>query len=143
MKRLEATQLAFILMSRILFSAEAGCKWNEGRYLQGAIITRVDFSLNGHTFKTMSAPSLLSCSHYCLKDSRCVSTNFRLPTQEGKDLCDLNGAGLLDGDENSLVPEKGAVFSQYSEAKVSNLRKSVCISPNHYGSLLRRVNFVK
>lgn len=135
-------RLALFLLSRILFSAEVGCEWNERRYLQGAIITRVDFSLNGHTFKTMSAPSLPSCNHYCPKDSRCVSTNFRLPTQEGKDLCDLNDAGLLGGNENSLVPEKGAVFSQYSEAKVSNLRKSVCISPNHSGSLLRRVNFV-
>ena len=46
---------SIFLFSRILFCVEAVCENNERRFTQGAVITRVDFSLIGYTFTTLSA----------------------------------------------------------------------------------------
>lgn len=98
----------------IVFNVEvsAVCGTNEGRYIQGAV------SLYGYAFNTLSVPSLLSCSLHCFKDSRCVSTNFKLPRQEEKGVCELNDASLFDGNENHLEPEEDVVFSQYAKVQV-------------------------
>ena len=96
------------------------CKNNDRRYTQGTIKTKIDFSLDGYTFKTLKASSLLSCGQLCLRHQGCVSTNFKLPTGNEESICELNTAGLLDdGNEKSLVPHKGVVYSQYAKTKVS------------------------
>ena len=113
-----------VLFWGILFSVEALGEKNERRFTQGAMITRIDKSLSGYTFKTLDAPSLLSCGQYCLKDSRCVSTNFKLPVEGKKHICSLNDGGILDGN-NSLVSDKGVVFSQYARSQVSTKPKII------------------
>ena len=34
--------------------------------------------LLGHVVKRLQSPSLMSCSHSCLRNTRCTSTNFKL-----------------------------------------------------------------
>lgn len=120
MGQLAPTRLALLLLSKILFNAEAVCGIQERRYLDGAITTRLGFRLYGHALKTLRVTSLPSCAQHCLKDSRCISTNFKHLKQERKGVCELNDAGLLDGKENHFVPEKDVVFSQYGKVKVRN-----------------------
>lgn len=119
MKRLVAKTLTLFLLPAILLIADAATSDNiERRYTEGALITRLHFRLNGHVFNTLRASSLPSCSHLCLRDVRCVSTNFKLPRQERNGVCELNGAGVLEGNEDHLEPEEDVVFSQYSKVKV-------------------------
>ena len=119
MKHLVTKLLALFLLRGIVFNADAAASHSlEGRYIEGALLTRLHFRLDGHVFYTLRAPSLLSCSHFCLRDSRCISTNFKLPVQDRKGVCELNGAGVLDVSENHLKPEEGVVFSEYGKVKV-------------------------
>ena len=115
---------SIFLLFKMLFALASACKNSERRYTQGTVKTRIDFSLEGYTFKTLKASSLLSCGQFCLKRQACVSTNFKLPTEDEEGICELNNAGLLDdGDEESLVPHKGVVFSQYAKKEVSQQKQ--------------------
>ena len=89
----------------------------ERRSTLGAIITKKGFILQGFSFKRARVSSFTSCGQVCLKDPRCISTNFNfLNTEDTRYGCELNNAGLQKG--VTLVLHKGVVFSQYAYKKV-------------------------
>ena len=67
--------------------------------------------LKGHVVKHFESPSSISCSHSCLKNSWCTSTNFKLLSKKNsKGTCELNKHGVLD--ENTEFHEQdGVTFS--------------------------------
>ena len=106
------------LYLKILLSAGAEKDTRiERRSTLGAIITKKGFCLKGFSFKQARVSSFTSCGQVCLKDPRCISTNFNLLIEDKRYNCELNSAGLQDDD--TLVPHRGVVFSQYAYKKVS------------------------
>lgn len=117
MVQITATRLFLLLLSRIIFNFEAACG-QERSYTDGAIRTRVGFSLKGSVMKTLRVPSIICCTQHCLKESRCISTNFKFLKHESNGMCELNDAALLAKTKNKLSPEEDVIFSQYSRMKV-------------------------
>lgn len=115
MVQITATRLFLLLLSRIIFNFEAACG-QERSYTDGAIITRVGFK--GSVMKTLRVPSIICCTQHCLKESRCISTNFKFLKHESNGMCELNDAALLAKTKNKLSPEEDVIFSQYSIMKV-------------------------
>ena len=73
--------------------------------------TRENTRLNGHVVKQFLSPSLMSCNHWCLRNSWCTSTNFReLSEVNKKGTCELNKHGYVDQNTN-LDDQKGVTFS--------------------------------
>ena len=83
----------------------------------GAIYTRVNSRLKGHTFKSFVARSQISCSHGCLSNTRCYSTNFRVAFHPSHPtgLCEFNYDEMVDRLtlENELHHEEGFVYTRY------------------------------
>ena len=54
-------------------------------------LTRENVRLKGHVVKRFASTSLVSCSHSCLTNGWCTSTNFKmLSRMNGKGTCELN-----------------------------------------------------
>lgn len=61
------------------------------------LTTRKNMRLKGHVVKQFESPSLMSCSHSCLKNAWCASTNFKEPSRmNGKGTCELNKHETID-----------------------------------------------
>ena len=106
------------LYLKILLTAEAEKDTRiERRSTLGAIITKKGFFLKAFSFKQARVSSFTSCGQVCLNDPRCICTNFNLLIERKRYNCELNSAGLQEDD--TLVPHKGLVFSQYAYKKVS------------------------
>ena len=75
------------------------------------LTTQENKRLEGHVDKQFATPSLMSCSHSCLRNAWCTSTNFREPSEKnGKGSCELNKHGAMD--ENTKPrDEQGVTFS--------------------------------
>ena len=111
------TGLLFVYLRMLLnVEAEKGTRI-ERRSTLGAIITKKGFILQGFSFKRARVSSFTSCRQVCLKDPRCISTNFNfLNIEDTRYGCELNNAGLQEA--VTLVLHKGVVFSQYAYKKV-------------------------
>ena len=111
------TGLLFVYLRMLLnVEAEKGTRI-ERRSILGAIITKKGFILQGFSFKRARVSSFTSCGQVCLKDPRCISTNFNfLNIEDTRYGCELNNAGLQEA--VTLVLHKGVVFSQYAYKKV-------------------------
>ena len=67
--------------------------------------------LEGHVVKQFKSPSLMSCSHSCLRNAWCTSTNFKEPSERnGKGTCDLNKHGAID-ESTKPRDEQGVTLS--------------------------------
>ncbi|KAL9962524.1 hypothetical protein ACROYT_G031631 [Oculina patagonica] len=67
--------------------------------------------LKGHVVKQFESPSLMSCSHSCLRNSWCTSTNFKVPSDKNsKGTCELNKHGAIDANTR-FHDQKGVIFS--------------------------------
>ena len=76
-------------------------------------VTRENFRLEGHLIESVTVDSQITCSHYCVKNTRCLSET------DLKGRCELNFAGLSnDLDNKYLIPTKEFVFSQIRCRKV-------------------------
>lgn len=73
--------------------------------------TQANKQLQGHVVKRFGSPSLTSCSHSCLKNSWCTSTNFKIPSENNtKGSCELNKHGAIE--ENTKFHDRqGVTFS--------------------------------
>ena len=73
--------------------------------------TRQDRQLKGHVVESFESPSLTSCSHSCLRNSWCASTNFKLPSEKNaKGTCELNKHGAID-ENTKFHDQQGVTFS--------------------------------
>ena len=73
--------------------------------------TQENKRLEGHVVNQFTSPSLMSCSHSCLRNAWCTSTNFKEPSEKnGKGSCELNKHGVIDENTKTL-DEQGVTFS--------------------------------
>ena len=62
---------------------------------------------------SLNSPSLTSCSHSCLRNSWCSSTNFKKPSKDNdQGTCELNQHGFLDEDAE-FQDEQGVTYSVF------------------------------
>ena len=80
-------------------------------------MTRENKRLEGHVVKRLESASLISCSHLCLRNSWCTSTNFEAPSSEnGRGSCELNKHGAINtGSE--FYEQQGVTFSMLQKVK--------------------------
>jgi len=79
------------------------------------IITWEDKRLAGHVVERFQSSSLMSCSHSCLKNSWCTSTNFKESLKENeKGTCELNKheTAPINAD-TELIDQPGVIFSMF------------------------------
>ena len=72
--------------------------------------------LMGHVVKRFQSPSLMSCSHSCLRNTWCTSTNFKLFSKKNnRGTCELNKDTIspLDVESTELNDQQGATFSMF------------------------------
>ena len=70
--------------------------------------------LTGYAVKKLKSPSLMICNHSCLRNSWCISTNFKESSLEiGKGTCELNE----HGEDTELEDEQGVTFSIVQKVK--------------------------
>ena len=82
-------------------------------------VTLENFRLEGHLIESVTVDSQITCSHYCVKNTRCLSINYKKFQTDLKGRCELNFAGLSnDLDNKYLIPTKEFVFSQIRCRKV-------------------------
>ena len=76
-------------------------------------VTKENKRLKGHVGKRFESPSLLSCSHECMINEWCTSTNFKLSSKnDDKGTCELNVHSFID--ENvECHEEEGVTFSVF------------------------------
>ena len=79
------------------------------------IITQENKQLAGHVVERLQSPRLISCSHSCLRNSWCTSTNFKKSVKENeKGTCELNKheTAPINGD-TELIDQPGVTFSMF------------------------------
>ena len=79
-------------------------------------LTLEDKYLTGFVVEQFESPSLLSCSHSCLRTSWCSSTNFKEYSMMEAGKCELNSHEVLD-------VGKGSHFQDRQGSRFSLLRK--------------------
>ena len=84
--------------------------------------TRKNRKLKGNNLiQRIFTATQISFSHFCLKNSRCISIKYNLSGGKDGGLCELNDVGLSDdSDNNNLVMAKGFIFSEIRCKKVSS-----------------------
>ncbi len=89
------------------FADEDGSQRSRSAY----VVTKPNKQSKGHVVKRFVSPSLLSCSHLCMRNKWCTSTNFKLFSKNNsKGTCELlNAFSFMDG--TLLYEEKGATFA--------------------------------
>ena len=81
--------------------------------------TQENKRLEGHVVKRFESPSLMSCSHSCLRNAWCTSTNFKEPSEKkGKGTCELNKHGAIDGN-GDFHDEQDVTFSALLKVKLT------------------------
>ena len=74
-------------------------------------MTRENKRLRGYVVKRLESASLVSCSHLCLRNVWCTSTNFEASSGEnGRGSCELNKHGTINT-ESEFYEQQGVTFS--------------------------------
>ena len=92
----------------------------------GAIFTKENSRLKGSSFKWHVTPSQISCTHACLTNPRCYSTNFKENRVHGarqEGTCELNTEHPFDliSLEKYLHYEFGSLYARYSRDNLVSL----------------------
>ena len=105
------TALQIFLYQGMILIAVQAVKEDSTPFRSALFITQENKRLAGHVVNQFEAPSLMSCSHSCLRSAWCTSTNFKEPSEKnGKGTCKLNKHGAID--ENTKPrDEQGVTFS--------------------------------
>ena len=118
-----STIYLFIILHELLLNATVFAVDHEENSRSAKFATRINERLPGHVAKQFASPSLMSCSHSCLRTSWCTSTNFKQSLKQGeKGTCELNKRENAPdiNEDNELVDQPGVSFSVF--LKVSSSR---------------------
>jgi len=95
------------MVNVIVYAAEEDSKLSRSVFFT----TRQNKQLQGHVVKRFESPSLTSCSHSCLRNSWCTSTNFKMSSMKNtKGTCELNKHGAID-ENTKFYNKQGVTFS--------------------------------
>ena len=111
--------LLFILLEGMILIAVLAAEEDSMPSRSALFTTQENKRLAGHVVKRFESPSLMSCSHSCLRNAWCTSTNFQEPSKKkGKGACELNKHGAIDGSSN-FHDEQGVSFSALLKVKLT------------------------
>ena len=111
---MDAKSILFLVLFQgmvnvIVYAAEEDHKLSRSVFFT----TRQNKQLQGHVVKRFESPSLTSCSHSCLTNSWCTSTNFKMPSKKNaKGTCELNKHGAID-ENTKFHDQQGVTFSLF------------------------------
>ena len=116
-----ANVVLFILFQGMLYFAAIAAETPEsptaGFLLsrQSYFTTRENKRLKGHVVKRFNSPSLLSCSHQCMRNAWCSSANFKMSTKaNSQGTCELNKHNRSFVNENTKFHhQKGVMFLMF------------------------------
>ena len=92
--------------------------------------------LIGHVVKRFESSSLMSCSHSCLRNAWCTSTNFKLFSENNnRGTCELNKHISPLDESTDLNDQQGITFSMLFELWYFKL---ISIRPYHFLSYCDR-----
>ena len=95
------------MLNVVVYAAEEDSKLSRSVF----ITTRQNKRLKGHVVKKFDSPSLISCSHTCMRNSWCSSTNFKMPSMNNtKGTCELNKHEAIE-ENTKLHYQQGVTFS--------------------------------
>ena len=103
--------IRYLILFHVIMNAEVFPADENSAYF----ITLENKRLAGHVVERFQSPSLMSCSHSCLRNSWCISTNFKKPLNEiEKGSCELNkhNTAPINGD-SELIDQPGVTFSMF------------------------------
>ena len=101
------------LVNFFVFAVEENSTSSRSAYF----MTRENKRLEGYVVKRLESASLMSCSHLCLKNAWCTSTNFEVPSSKnGKGTCELNKHGSIKTN-SEFYEQEGVTFSMRQEVK--------------------------
>ena len=108
--------LLFLLLQCVInvaiFDAGKGATCSHSAYFK----TLENKLLMDHVVKRFQSPSLMSCSHSCLRNTWCTSTNFKLFSKKNnRGTCELNKDTIspLDVESTELNDQQCATFSMF------------------------------
>ena len=111
--------LLVILIEGMIHIAVLVAEENSTPSRSALFTTQENKRLEGHVVKRFESPSLMSCSHSCLRNAWCTSTNFKEPSEKnGKGTCELNKHGAIDKNSN-FHDEQGVTFSALLKVKLT------------------------
>ena len=80
--------------------------------VNGAVITLHGYASRGPHLRRHTCRSMLDCSHFCLKNSKCSSFNYQVSSGRSG-LCELSRQGISSEEERDTLTEiPGFVFVQ-------------------------------
>ena len=94
--------IQFVILFQVIMNFDVFAAVENSAY----IITREDKRLAGHVTERVQSPSLMSCSHSCLRISWCASTNFKESLKDNENgTCELNKHETvpINGDTELIV----------------------------------------
>ena len=111
--------LLFVLLAGMIHFAVLAAEEDYTPSRSALFTTQENKRLAGHVVKRFESPTLMSCSHSCLRNAWCTSTNFKEPSEKnGKGSCELNNHGAIDGNSN-FHDEQGVTFSASRKVKLT------------------------
>ena len=121
---MEARKVIFlILVQEMIYIAVYAAEEHSNSTTSALLKTRENKRLKGHVIKRFDSRSLMSCSHSCLKNAWCASTNFKEPSEKnGKGTFELNKHGVI-GENTKFHDQQGVTFSMRLKVKSCSLTK--------------------
>ena len=113
-----------IVLQEIIVSATV-CAVEESPLSRSAYVeVRHNKRLTGYVVKTFPSPNLMSCSHSCLRNSWCTSTNFKDSfKQSEKGTCELNKHEKAPINKDiEPVDQPGVTFSMFLKVGLGFLK---------------------
>ena len=101
--------IRFLILFQVIINVDVFAADQNSAY----IITRENKRLAGHVVERVQSLSLMSCSHSCLRNAWCASTNFKKSVKENeKGTCELNKHETAPINGNTeLIDQPGVTFS--------------------------------
>ena len=104
--------LLFILLSGMLNTEIFAVRKSSTSSRSAYFVTKENKRLKGHVVKRFESPSLLSCSHACMKTEWCTSTTFKLSSKKhDKGTCALNKHISLVNEYTFFHEQEDVAFS--------------------------------
>ncbi|KAL9975166.1 hypothetical protein ACROYT_G012293 [Oculina patagonica] len=99
---------SLIAIQEILLSVTVFASDDSSSSRSAYIETQENMRLKGHVVRRFKSPSLMACSHSCVKNAWCTSTNFHKTT------CELNKHEISTiNDDTKLYGREGSTFSLF------------------------------
>ena len=94
----------------------------------GVFATYESKQLKGHVDESFESPSLLSCSHSCVRTAWCTSTNFKplSSKNDGRGICELNKHHTsMIKEKRNFHEKEGVTFAVLSKVLIGIIRIAV------------------